>query len=126
MFAKTSFAAVAALAILGAAATTHASPAAEASSDPSAMSVSVSVADLNLSSAAGARIVLQRIHNAAKTICGDETDVRLTERFALYQSCVKTTVDRTVASLDSPIVTAMNGGHPGAIALADRSPQNNR
>ena len=118
MFAKTSFAAVAALSVLGFAATTHASPASDASSDPATMSVNVSVADLNLASPVGARIVLQRIHNAAATICGSEPDIRLTERFALYQSCVKTTVDKTVASLDSPLVTAMNGGQPGEMAVA--------
>jgi UrcA family protein len=116
MFAKTSFAAIAALAVLGFAASSHASPV--GASDPNTMTVSVSVADLNLSSAAGAKIVLRRIHNAATTICGDEPDRRLTERFALYQSCVKTTVDRTVASLDSPVVTAMNGGQPGEMAVA--------
>jgi UrcA family protein len=118
MFAKTSFAAVAALAILGFAGASHASPAGDASSDPAAMSVSVSVADLNLSSGAGAKIALRRIHNAASSICGDEPDTRVTERFAIYQSCVKTTVDRTVASLDSPLVTALNGGQPGEMAVA--------
>ena len=118
MFAKTSFAAVAALAIFGFAATSHASPAGDASSDPSTISVNVSVADLNLSSPVGARIALRRIHNAAATICGGEPDIRLTQRFALYQSCVKATIDRTVASLDIPMVTAMNGGQPGELAVA--------
>ena len=84
------------------------------------MSVNVSVADLNLSSPAGAKIVLRRIHNAAETICGDQPDIRLTARFALYQSCVKATVDRTVASLDSPLVTAQNGGQAAAMTVADR------
>jgi UrcA family protein len=119
MFAKTAIASLAAIAALGFAATTHASPVGERSSDP-AVSVNVSVAGLDLSNPAGAKIVLRRIHNAAETICGDQPDIRLTARFALYQSCVKSTVDRTVASLDSPLVTALNGGQPGAIAVADR------
>lgn len=120
MFAKTTFTALIALATLGFAATSHAAPTGDGSSDPAAMSVSVSVADLNLSSPVGAKIVLRRIHNAAQTICGSEPDMR-TERFAIYQACVKTTVDHTVASFDNPMVTALNnGGEPVAVAAADR------
>ena len=117
MFAKTSFAAFAAVAFLGFAATTHAAPTSDGSSDPSAVSVNVSVADLNLSSPAGAKIVLRRIRGAAQTICGSEPDMR-TGRFAIYQACVKTTVDTTVASLGSPMVTALNAGQPAPIAVA--------
>jgi UrcA family protein len=117
MFAKTAkTATLAALAALSFAATAHAG----GSSDPTVTSVSVSVADLNLSSPAGAQVVLRRIHNAAETICGDKPDIRLIQRSALYQSCVKTAVDRTVASLDSPVVTALNDGQPGAMTVAKR------
>ena len=120
MFAKTTVASVAAIATLACAASTHAAPATDASSDPSAISVNVSIADLNLASPSGARAVLGRIHAAARTICGDEPDIRLTERFAIYQSCLKTTVNRTVASLDAPLVTAMNGRHPAVLAANGR------
>ena len=119
MFAKTSIAAIAAVATLGFAATTHASPASDGASEPDTMSVNVSVADLNLASPAGAKVVLRRIHNAAQTICGGEPDIR-SERFAIYQACVRTTVDTTVASLGSPMVTALNQGQPTPIAMADR------
>lgn len=119
MFAKTTLTAFAAVATLAFAAASHASPAIDGFSDPATMSVTVSVADLNLSNQAGAKVVLRRIHNAAQTICGGEPDIR-SERFTLYQSCVKATVARTVASLDSPLVTALNGGQPLAIAVADR------
>jgi len=116
MFAKTALASLAALATLGFAAATHAAPAADANPDSAAMSVNVSIADLNLSSPAGAKVVLRRIDTAAHIICGDEPDIRVTERFAIYQSCLKTTVDRTVASLGSPLVTAMNGAQPAVMA----------
>jgi UrcA family protein len=117
MFAKTAIASLAAVAAMGFAAASHAAPVMSGSSDPAAMSVSVSIADLNLTSPAGAKAVLARIHTAARTICGDEPDIRMSERFALYQSCLKTTVGRTVASLDAPLVTAINGGE-GAVLVA--------
>jgi UrcA family protein len=120
MFAKTAIATLAAIAALGFAATTHAAPAADWSSDSDAVSVNVSVASLDLSRPADAKVVLQRIHSAARTICGDEPDIRFTERFSLYQSCLKTTVDRTVASLDAPLVAAMNGGQPDVMAANGR------
>jgi UrcA family protein len=120
MFAKTAFASLTALAALGFAASTRAAPVADQTSDPAAMSISVGIADLNLSSPDGAKVVLHRIHAAARTICGDEPDIRFTERFAIYQSCLKSTVDRTVASLDSPLVTAMNGGQPDVMASNGR------
>src|SRR5271156_1957542 len=66
MFAKTTVAILPALAILGFAAA-HAAPASVASLDPAVMSITVSVADLNLDSRAGAKTALQRIHAAAKT-----------------------------------------------------------
>jgi UrcA family protein len=118
MFAKTAIASLVAVAALGFAASIHAAPAADWSSDSDTMSVNVSAAGLDLSSPADAKVVLQRIHSAAHTICGDEPDIHSTERFSLYQSCLKTTVDRTVASLDAPLVTAMNGGQPTAIMVA--------
>src|ERR1700728_3220473 len=125
MFAKTAIVSLAAVAALGLAATAHADPAHTAPAmsgwcDPAAMSVRVSIADLNLASPAGAKAVLARIHTAARTICGDEPDIRMSERFALYQSCLKTTVGRTVASLDAPLVTAMNGGQSAIVVASDR------
>ena len=122
MFAKTAIVSLAAVAALSLAATAHADPAPAMSgwSDPAAMSVRVSIADLNLASPAGAKAVLARIHTAARTICGDEPDIRMSERFALYQSCLKTTVGRTVASLDAPLVTAMNGGQSAIVVASDR------
>jgi UrcA family protein len=119
MFAKTAVASLAAIAALGFAAVTHAAPVADRSSDSDATSVNVSIAGLDLSNPAGAKVVLQRIRAAAQTVCGGEPDIRLTERFTLYQSCLKTTVDGAVASLASPLVTAMNAG-PSPVMVADR------
>ncbi len=120
MSAKTKIASLATLAALGLAPATHAAPVGEWTSDPAAMTVKVSFADLELSSPAGAQSALNRIHAAAKTACGGEPDIRLLERLAIYHSCVKSTVKRAVASLDNPAVTALNAGEPGATMVANR------
>ncbi len=85
------------------------------------MSVAVSVADLNLDNRAGAKTALQRIHAAAKAVCGQEPDIGAIERLSMYDSCIRTSTQRAVASLDSPVATAMNGGaQTSAIVVANR------
>jgi UrcA family protein len=120
MFAKSSLAILPALAVLGYAAAVHAEPVAVSTSDPSVMSITVPVADLNLSARAGAKTALQRIHAAAKAVCGQEPDIGAVERLSLYDACIKTSTDRAVASLDSPVATALNGGRPAMTVVADR------
>jgi UrcA family protein len=120
MFAKSLTAILPALAALGCAAAVHAAPVAAPASDPSVMSVTVPVADLNLSNHAGAKTALQRIHAAAKAVCGEEPDIGAIERLSLYETCIRTSTDRAVASLDSPTATALNGGQPAVTVVADR------
>jgi UrcA family protein len=120
MFTKATIASLAALAALGFAPATHAAPSGDWTSDPASMTVKVSFADLNLFSPAGAKSVLYRIHVAAKTVCGGEPDIRLLERSAFFHSCMKATVGRAIASLDSPVVTALNAGETGATIVANR------
>lgn len=119
MFAKCPLAILPALAALGCAAAVHAAPVAVSSPDPAVMSITVSVADLDLSNRAGAKTALQRIHAAAKVVCGEEPDIGAVERLSLYDACLRTSTDRAVASLDSPIATALNGGHGGAMVVAN-------
>ena len=81
--------------------------------DPAVTSVTVSVGDLNLDDRAGAKTALQRIHAAAKTVCGEEPGHRRDRAHGSSTApCIRTSTDRAVASLDSPIATAMNGGRP--------------
>ena len=120
MFAKPSLATLAALAILGYAATARAAPVSVSSPDPAVMSITVSVADLNLDNRAGAKTALQRIHAAAKTVCGQEPDIGAVERLSMYDSCIRTSTERAVASLDSPAATAMNGSPSAAMVVANR------
>ncbi|MEJ0063990.1 MAG: UrcA family protein [Caulobacteraceae bacterium] len=119
MFAKSHLAALTVIAALGCAAAVHAAPVAAASSDPAAMSVPVLVADLNLADRDGAKTALQRIRTAATAICGEAPDARLLERASLHRACIKSSTDRAVASLDSPIVTALNGGQSTAMMVAN-------
>lgn len=72
------------------------------------VSVKVSYTDLNLSSDAGAKVMLQRIVNAARTICGPEPTAPLDG--VGYARCVKGTTDRAVAEFDNPNLTAVNRG----------------
>jgi len=82
------------------------------------VSVRVPVADLNLQSEAGARVALRRITRAAGAICGDEPDSREMARQALFQACVRSAVDKTVAEADSPMLAQLNGTPVRSAALA--------
>jgi UrcA family protein len=116
MFARTI--ALSALASLSLAGTVHAADVRP--SNPDMVRISVPVGDLDMSSSSGAAILLSRVHSAAVSICGDAPDIREAARFGAYQSCVNAAVDQTVASLDNPVVTAMNGHQPHPIKVADR------
>ncbi|HEY2661660.1 MAG TPA: UrcA family protein [Caulobacteraceae bacterium] len=115
MSAKSILTAMTALAAVGFAGAAQPALAQDRATDPDAVSVNVAFADLNLSSHAGAKVLLQRIHQAAKQICG-EPDRSLARR-GEYVDCMKTTTDRAVASVNSPLVTAMYSGKP-ALTLA--------
>ena len=73
--------------------------------------VSVSTSDLNVSTAAGAKTLLRRIHTAADAYCGGQSHVPLDQR-RTYEACVSDAVDTTVARLNVPALTAMNSGQP--------------
>ena len=63
--------------------------------------------DLDLSSEAGAQVMLQRIHNAAQTICGPDAG-HLLDRLMVYQPCVNGITNRAVDQFDNPIVADLN------------------
>jgi UrcA family protein len=111
--------ALAAAALLGAAPV--ASAAGTTAQDPDSLSVRVRVADLDLQSRDGARVALQRIHHAAETVCGGEPDGRELARHAMFESCVRSAVDRTVLQSHSPALAGLNGTPliAGALAAAN-------
>jgi UrcA family protein len=90
--------------------------------DTATVSVKASYADLNLSSEAGARVMLQRIRHAAQTICGFRPDAPMDYQ-TQYTPCVERTTNRAVAQLDNPIVMALNRGrHPPAAVVTASTP----
>lgn len=98
------------LALLLAAATLTAGAAAAAPApDAQTTTLHVRVADLDLSRQTDARIALRRITRAADVVCGDEADTRDLGRRALFDGCVRSVVDATVASSHSATLAALNG-----------------
>ncbi|HEY5007742.1 MAG TPA: UrcA family protein [Caulobacteraceae bacterium] len=91
-----------------------------ASSDPDAVSVKVAIGDLNLGDATGAATALQRIHNAAGSICGGRPYALDLQRTADYRQCMAATVGQAVASLASPNVTALYNGQRVMVLTASR------
>lgn len=105
------FAAVAATALLGTASQSFAAPPVET------MSVKVTMADLDLAHADGARIALHRITNAANEICGGEPANQNIQAREAYLGCMRTTVHNSVVRLDSPVVARLEGQYPVGFAL---------
>jgi UrcA family protein len=86
-------------------------------------SEAVSYADLDLSTADGARTFLRRIDLAAQRVCGPEPSRSPLQPHltAFYSRCVRDSVDATVGRIDSPVLSAMNGERNTAgAALASR------
>jgi len=79
--------------------------------------VQVSYADLNITTEAGAKTLLHRIHDAAEAYCGGETHVPLDQQ-RTHEACVTDAVDTTVAGLNVRAVTAMNNGQSVPTDLA--------
>jgi UrcA family protein len=86
-------------------------------------SVTISYADLNLSSPDGARVLYKRIKQAARTACGPEPRGIVLEFYPRAQwqhkSCIRKAVENAVASLDNPMVTAVHEGGPLPIQIAE-------
>lgn len=70
----------------------------------------VSYSDLDLSKPSNAQILIDRITDAASSVCRKDVDVSKLIWSRLYQSCVKEAADRAVAKVDRPIVTALHSG----------------
>ena len=82
--------------------------------------VKISVAGIDANSDSGARIILQRIHNAAAKVCGGVPN-RPLDRLLKFEPCVQGVTQNTVARLSNPRLTAMLGGKaasPSATELA--------
>ncbi len=66
--------------------------------------IAVTAGDLNLTVLDGAQELLSRLQFAAVQACNAETTARDLKLYAFQRRCMKDTMDRTVASVSSPLV----------------------
>ena len=109
----TTLTAVAAIALAAASSATAATPSAES------VSVKVSYQGIDLNSDAGHRIMVARITQAARQICGVQPDKWMFDASRAYDSCMTSVTDRALSQLDSAKLAA-NGRHarPTTVTLA--------
>ena len=69
----------------------------------------VHFSDLDLTRAEGARVLLGRLQHAARAVCSPEADSRDLYRISRYESCLKESMDRAVADVHAPLVSALYG-----------------
>ncbi|MGH6963911.1 MAG: UrcA family protein [Phenylobacterium sp.] len=84
------------------------------------VSVRVPLNDLNLNHEPGARMALYRIRKAAGYVCGGDPGSPLLKLSALYRACQQDSIDRAVATLDHPMVTALSERRAGSTMVAHR------
>ena len=94
---------------------------ASASADPfgEEMAIKVSYSGLDINTEAGAKVLLNRIEQAAGEICGPEPSNRL-DRIQTFRPCTREIVKRSVAKVNSPTLTALAGQRP-SFAMAQNS-----
>lgn len=73
--------------------------------------------DLNLGGPAGVAILYARIQAAAAQVCGDAQRVGSRIVSTAWRACVATAVDRAVAQVDRPALTAYHEAKTGAPSL---------
>ena len=76
-------------------------------------SVTVSYADINLSSPAGATVLYGRINRAASLFCGAGPNPADLGRRVIWRACVDGAVANAVANVDSPRLTALHAKATG-------------
>jgi UrcA family protein len=80
--------------------------------------VTVKYGDLDLAHAQGAKVLIERVQEASKIACGETPSLANLQQSQSYKACVVHTADQAIASLDSPVVTAMyqNTARPQLLA----------
>ncbi len=74
---------------------------------PDLISRTVRFGDIDLQTQAGAKVAARRIHIAADYVCGG--DQLLWRQASDFQSCRNEAIDRALASLQAPLVSAALG-----------------
>jgi UrcA family protein len=91
------------VAILGAA------PAVADTTAEEVRTTTVNFADLNLSTAAGARVLYARLKAAAREVCDNNGELDLRSKLAARQ-CRKAALERSVSEAAQPMLTALHRG----------------
>jgi UrcA family protein len=99
-------------------ATAHLASAADPT-DSSPRHVEVHYADLNLSTAAGAAALYQRLHSAADTVCNEHGTRDLASQFR-SKACVRAAISAAVTQIDRPLLTAYHRAKLGWPTAAAR------
>jgi UrcA family protein len=75
-----------------------------------ANSFTVRYSDLNLNTAAGATVLYQRIHRAAKDVCG-EVDAQSLKVAAAVKACEDQAIERSVRAVNNDQLTGVANQH---------------
>jgi UrcA family protein len=112
------------IALAGAALSTAAHAQIEPLNGPATASVIVAYADLDLSTAPGAKAMLKRISSAARRACGEYPpagSALTVDAVREWHACQHRTVRAGVARLNHPAVSSLfAASHPGSVELAHR------
>lgn len=78
----------------------------------------VHYSDLDLTHEEGARVLLGRLQHAARVVCSPAADGRDLTRISLFKRCLRESMDRAVAEVGVPMVSALYG-HAAAVAESE-------
>jgi UrcA family protein len=81
---------------------------AQAPGAPEVHTLTVKYSDLNITTAAGATQLYNRIRGAARFVCGEEG--RRLEEQLVWNDCFHTSVSDAVSAVHSPLLSALNEG----------------
>jgi UrcA family protein len=80
----------------------------------------VTYSDLNLDNASGAHVMVRRIENASRQVCGDRSGPRSLSENGSVHACRVDSAENAVTDLDHPMVTAeYYGNHGGNVIVTD-------
>jgi UrcA family protein len=83
-------------------------------------SVRVLYADLDLSREAGAQVLLERIKAASLRVCGPRPSPKELRITISYKTCYRDAVSQAVASIESPLLSALLDSPPRSRQVAVR------
>lgn len=87
---------------------------------PDALETTVTFSDLDLNRVAGADVMIARLEQAARKVCGEAPSPSELKKKARYRACVTTTTNAAVARIDAPLVTARYNSEQAPAKLAAR------